>query len=322
MLTELQKINKLKLKYKLSIGAFFRNEAPYLKEWLNHYLNRGVNHFYLINDFSEDNFLEVLKPYEKYITLFNNKNSKIITSKQVACYNRFLIPILNETKWILICDIDEYIWNPSTLSIQNALDILEKNGSSYYEIDMILFGSNNYIKQPKCIVNSFTKRQKFPFYRKIDNKIKIINNDKKEIVLSKVVEKFGIHKHFHKKLTIEKQINFKNLPLIGNHYKLQSREKWTQQKLKNPDPNGWKLSKEEFHLSISPNMPIPYERSGVSPLNYRNEEMFDISNECQNKVEDLDLVKQNIKYNVNFMPNSTTVVRFTVNEDVLGSNPS
>ena len=28
------------------------------------------------------------------------------------------------------------------------------------------------------------------------------------------------------------------------------------------------------------------------------------------------------KIMINFLPNSTTVVRFTVNEDVLGSNPS
>jgi hypothetical protein len=288
------------LKYKLSIGVFFRNEAPYLKEWLNHYLNRGVDHFYLINDFSEDNFLEILKPYKKYITLFNNK-SKMTTSKQVGCYNRFLKPILNETKWILICDIDEYIWNPSTLSIQNALDILEKNGSSYYLIDMILFGSNNYIKQPKCIVNSFTKRQAVPFYRKINNITKIIKNDEKGIVLSEAVEKFGIHEHFGKNLTIKKQTNLEKPILKGNHYKLQSKEKWIEQKLRMPDPNGWKIPKERYHKSISPNMPIPYEKPGVSPLNYRNEEMFDIGNQCQNEVEDLDLVKQNIQYNINFI---------------------
>lgn len=289
------------MKYKLSIGAFFRNEAPYLKEWLNHYLNRGVDHFYLINDFSEDNFLEILKPYEQYITLFNNKNSQIIRSKQVACYNRFLMPILNETKWILICDIDEYIWNPSTLSIKNALDILEKNGYSYYQIDMILFGSNNYIKQPKCIVNSFTKRQTVPFYRKINDITKIIKNAKKTIVLSEAVEKFGIHEHFGKNLTIKEQINFETPILIGNHYKLQSKQKWIEQKLKNPDANGWTSSKEKYHISMSPNMPIPYEKSGVSPLNYRNEEMFDIGNQCQNEVEDVDLVKQNIEYNINFI---------------------
>ena len=59
--------------HKLSIGAIFCNEAPSLKEWLDHYINRNVDHFYLINDNSNDNFKEVLDPYiqKGYITLFN-----------------------------------------------------------------------------------------------------------------------------------------------------------------------------------------------------------------------------------------------------------
>ena len=49
--------------YKLSVGALFKNEASILKEWIEHYLHHGVEHFYLINDNSTDNFLDVLQPY-------------------------------------------------------------------------------------------------------------------------------------------------------------------------------------------------------------------------------------------------------------------
>lgn len=42
----------------MAIGTIFKNEALYLEEWINHYLNRKVDHFFLINDKSDDNYLE------------------------------------------------------------------------------------------------------------------------------------------------------------------------------------------------------------------------------------------------------------------------
>ena len=44
--------------YKLSVGSIFKNESQGIKEWIEHYLNHGVEHFYLINDNSNDNYLE------------------------------------------------------------------------------------------------------------------------------------------------------------------------------------------------------------------------------------------------------------------------
>ena len=43
--------------YYLSILAIFKNEAMNLKEWIEHYILNGVEHFYLINNGSTDNFL-------------------------------------------------------------------------------------------------------------------------------------------------------------------------------------------------------------------------------------------------------------------------
>lgn len=50
-------------KYKLAVCAFFKQEAPFLKEWLEYHLLLGVEHFYLYNNHSLDNYLEVLDPY-------------------------------------------------------------------------------------------------------------------------------------------------------------------------------------------------------------------------------------------------------------------
>lgn len=48
-----------------TIGAIFKNESHILKEWIEHYFYHGVEHIYLINDNSTDNFLNILEPYIK-----------------------------------------------------------------------------------------------------------------------------------------------------------------------------------------------------------------------------------------------------------------
>src|ERR1700733_4250019 len=52
-----------KFKYQLAICAIFRDEAPYLKEWIEFHKLVGVEHFYLYNNCSEDDYSAVLQTY-------------------------------------------------------------------------------------------------------------------------------------------------------------------------------------------------------------------------------------------------------------------
>ena len=51
------------MKAYVSIGAIYRNEAHYLPEWLEFHRLMGVERFFLYNNRSTDNHLEVLAPY-------------------------------------------------------------------------------------------------------------------------------------------------------------------------------------------------------------------------------------------------------------------
>lgn len=42
--------------FKLSVLAIFKNETMIIEEWMNHYLNEGVEHFYLIDNGSSDDY--------------------------------------------------------------------------------------------------------------------------------------------------------------------------------------------------------------------------------------------------------------------------
>ena len=47
----------------LAIGAVYRNEAPYLREWIEFHRLVGVERFFLYNNRATDDHLEVLAPY-------------------------------------------------------------------------------------------------------------------------------------------------------------------------------------------------------------------------------------------------------------------
>jgi hypothetical protein len=145
-------------KYYLSVGAMFKNESHSIKEWIMHYLHHGVDHFYLINDNSSDNFMEIIQEYidKKIVTLFD-VNEPYYLGRQRNLYNRHILPVIKETKWLLMVDLDEYVWSKTDVNLSNILKSYEN--FSQIQICETCFGSNGHIKQPKYIVKSFTKRK-------------------------------------------------------------------------------------------------------------------------------------------------------------------
>ena len=105
-------------KYTLSICAIFSNESPFLNEWIEYHRLVGVDHFYLFNNGSNDDYLNCLTPYlEKgMITLMNwpgglGSNTEVdpiqwTFSTQIPAYEytaKFLA--LGKTKWLVFLDM-------------------------------------------------------------------------------------------------------------------------------------------------------------------------------------------------------------------------
>ena len=145
--------------YDLSILSMFKNESMIIKDWFIHYLKEGINHFYLIDNGSNDDYWERIKKYEKYITLVKD-STRLPTGTQTYLYNKiYLEKIKKETKWLIICDIDEYIYaRNGNIKIMNVLNKLPQNVEKIW-LPWKIFGSNGNINQPNNIIKSFTKRK-------------------------------------------------------------------------------------------------------------------------------------------------------------------
>lgn len=105
--------NKL-VAYELSIVSMFRNEANYLKEWINYHRMVGVEHFWLYNNNSTDNWQEVLNPYIKEgiieITYWPTSiPGACFVDNQVEAFRNGIKQARGKTKWLALIDIDEFL---------------------------------------------------------------------------------------------------------------------------------------------------------------------------------------------------------------------
>jgi len=146
-------INK---KYTFTIMAIFKNETMNLKVWLDHYLWQGVEHFYLIDNNSNDNPLNILQDYiDRGIVTYYFKPEK---HQQVEIY-RYVFDnenIKEKTKWLCICDLDEFFFGTTT----KLVNVLENEFDNYDVIytHSFFYGSDNLINHPKDIRTSIVHR--------------------------------------------------------------------------------------------------------------------------------------------------------------------
>ncbi len=228
-------------KYKLVVVAIFKNEAVAMKEWLQHYVNQGVEHFYMINNGSTDNWEPEIEGFP--VTIYNDDEEGI----QIEHYNNYCLEIVKKNaKWVMVVDLDEFMYARNGFkTISDYLDSL-RNNIGEVRVKFKMFGSNGHVKQPKSIIKGFTKR-KLSNHKGPDKTIgqktcDTINNQVKSIVLVSKLNNFDIHKHKLKlfsrvitlpESTLESDLN--NQPLHLNHYWTQSLDWFRKQKIKRGD---------------------------------------------------------------------------------------
>lgn len=99
--------NHKKYRYEVSLHMIFKDEARYLREWLEYYLLIGVEHFYLYNNNSEDNYLDILQSYidKGLVTLIEWPKKYAQKEAWMDCYRKYR----HETHWLGCIDADEFV---------------------------------------------------------------------------------------------------------------------------------------------------------------------------------------------------------------------
>ena len=134
--------------HEISICAIFQNEAPYLKEWIDYHRKIGVEHFWLYNNDSEDDWKTVLKPYIKkgILEVQDWPNLWPETFFGYGCqpkaYEDGLKRALGKSKWLCLIDIDEFMVPMADKDLPTCIHLRYPFANAIYAT-WLMFGTSN-----------------------------------------------------------------------------------------------------------------------------------------------------------------------------------
>ena len=143
----------------LSVAIIIKNEAPYIKEWIDYHRLIGVEKFYIYDNDSTDNVLEVLKSYiDLGIVAYHFLPGK---KMQYKAYQLAVEKYKNQTKWLAIIDADEFIVPVKENKIIDVITNVEnkvKRNIVSLKIPWVMYGySGHREKQEGLIMENYTK---------------------------------------------------------------------------------------------------------------------------------------------------------------------
>ncbi len=135
----------------LAMAAVFRNEAPYLREWIEFHLCVGFEHFYLFDNLSADRPKEALQPYldrglVEYI-FWPHDHADYFEWNEVQClaYRHALEKACGRAKWLAILDVDEFLFSADG----PIFDILQRyRNFGGVAVNWQVFGTSNLPQIP------------------------------------------------------------------------------------------------------------------------------------------------------------------------------
>jgi len=181
----------------LSILAIFKNEDHVMDEWLNHYINQGVDHFFMIDNGSTDNYKQIIEKYKNKITLFVDDEKGV----QPKLYSKYISENLKTTEWLLVCDLDEFLWGVNK-NVRSFLKSIKDEKIGQIQIPWERFGSSGYKKQPKSIIKSFLYRRE---YKNETSPMKSIGRS--DAITNIYVHDFGLKDGYY---TVDSNLNKKD----------------------------------------------------------------------------------------------------------------
>jgi hypothetical protein len=132
----------------LSICAIYRDEAPYLREWVEFHRLVGVERFHLYNNRSTDHHQEALAPRIADGTVV--LKDWPMYPGQHAAYDDCLGELRDESRWIAFIDIDEFLFSPTGKPVPDVLAGYEQWPG--IGVNRLRFGASGHKTRPSGLV--------------------------------------------------------------------------------------------------------------------------------------------------------------------------
>lgn len=246
-------------KYKLSICLCIKNEANSIENFIKHYVKQGIDHFYIINNNSNDNLEEVIENsvFKHSVTIITDNRPMNINN--AYCDKNGIFGIINdnlfdllkkETEWSILVDIDEFMYGKNGHTIKSYLNTVDEKVGCIYVIWNIINPCkiNNEITDDFSIQKNI-KRLNYDLINNLSFNIKNANDFGKSLVRTSTLNKINLHKsHYTTGEIINNygenkntwydncnnidysEDNFKKLNITLNHYNIRNSKDYIKKK--------------------------------------------------------------------------------------------
>jgi glycosyl transferase family 92 len=132
----------------LSVCAIYRDEAPYMHEWIEFHRLVGVERFFLYDNGSVDDHEALLAPYlkEGVVGLRPWPGYR----RQMSAYEDCLKEHADESRWIAFIDLDEFLFSPTGRPVPELLQEYEQYPA--VGVNWAFFGTSGHRTQPTGLV--------------------------------------------------------------------------------------------------------------------------------------------------------------------------
>lgn len=172
----------------IAIAAMFKNEGPYLAEWLEFHLMIGVRHIYLYDNGSTDDWQPAVAPYVRdgQVTLIPWRNF-YGSPQQALAYSHAMGNFGMHYRWMAFIDLDEFMFPVEGESLAATMQKLEHLPA--ISMPWFMYGFGGHDKKPDgLVIKNFTERAAFPAIASQYTLLKF-----KSIVNPRAVSSVGIH---------------------------------------------------------------------------------------------------------------------------------
>ena len=143
----------------LSGCAIYKNEAPYLAEWLEFHRLVGFEKFHLYDNGSTDNHREVLEPYvrEGFVEITDWP----IHPGQIPAYEHCLKRVRHKARWLAFFDIDEFCYSPWGTPVSEVLGEYEQYAG--VAVCIVVYGTSGHAEPPSGpVIANYVMREQEP----------------------------------------------------------------------------------------------------------------------------------------------------------------
>jgi hypothetical protein len=143
----------------LSACAIYKNEGPYLREWVEFHRLVGFERFFLYDNASTDEHREALAPYieEGIVVLYDWP----MFPGQLEAYKDCFARHSEDSRWIACIDLDEFVFSPTFRPVPEIIADYERwPGIS---VNRVSFGTSGHAtKPPGLVLENFLMRTNDP----------------------------------------------------------------------------------------------------------------------------------------------------------------